>query len=220
MGTDDNFLSRWSRRKHLANAGRAPAEAEPSPAEPVPPPAAVPAAPVIPAAPAARSPAAPATSGREPLPPVESLTSESDFTRFMAPDVDGDVRRNALKTLFSDPRFNVMDMMDVYVDDYSKPDPLPESWLGKLEQMSRLGDRAGRDREEEARRKAEKEAADAAATASAVEKDDAVAAAPTDPAGTEVGSARPPADCAAPDGIAADAATPDGEGGNLPTNRG
>jgi hypothetical protein len=109
-----------------------------------------------------------------------------------------------------------MDMMDVYVDDYSKPDPLPESWLGKLEQMSRLGDRAGRDREEEARRKAEKEAADATAAASAVEKDDAVTAAPTDPAGTEVGFARPPADCAAPDGVAADAAPPEGEGGISP----
>ena len=82
----------------------------------------------------------------------------------MAPEVDGDTRRKALKTLFTDPHFNTMDMMDVYVDDYSKPDPLPDSWLEKLEQVSRLGDRAGRDREEAERRKAlaEAEAARAA----------------------------------------------------------
>ena len=55
-----------------------------------------------------------------------------------------------------------MDMMDVYVDDYSKPDPLPDSWLEKLEQVSRLGDRAGRDREEAERRKALAEAEQAA----------------------------------------------------------
>jgi len=85
---------------------------------------------------------------------VESLTPESDFTPFMAADVDGGVRREALKTLFRDPRFNVMDMMDVYVDDYSKPDPIPASWMDKLEQLSRLGDRAGRDREEAERRRA------------------------------------------------------------------
>ena len=77
------------------------------------------------------------------------------------------MRRQALKTLFSDPRYNVMDMMDVYVDDYSKPDPLPESWLEKLEQVSRLGDRAGRDREEAQRRKALAEAREADADAAA-----------------------------------------------------
>ena len=33
-----------------------------------------------------------------------------------------------------------MDGLDVYIDDYSKPDPIPESWLGRLNQMARLGD--------------------------------------------------------------------------------
>jgi len=138
---EDNFLSRWSRRKVAARSD-APA--------PVP----VPALPAHepepkPAGEAGQSPAV-----KAPLPAVESLTPESDFAPFMAADVDGGVRRQALKTLFRDPRFNVMDMMDVYVDDYSKPDPIPESWMGKLEQLSRLGDRAGRDREEAERRRA------------------------------------------------------------------
>jgi hypothetical protein len=45
-----------------------------------------------------------------------------------------------LKTLFQDPRFNVMDGLDVYIDDYSKPDPLPEGWLEKMNQVARLGE--------------------------------------------------------------------------------
>jgi Protein of unknown function (DUF3306) len=144
MAGDEDFLSRWSRRKRAAKTpGRAESVPAAVAASPVPAPA---------DAPAVAPP--PATAEREPLPPVESLTKESDFAPFMAPGVDGGVRRQALKTLFSDPRFNVMDMMDVYVDDYSKPDPLPESWLAKMETVSRLGDRAGRDREEAERRKA------------------------------------------------------------------
>ena len=51
-----------------------------------------------------------------------------------------------------------MDMMDVYVDDYSKPDPIPASWMDKLEQLSHLGDRGGRDRAEAERQRALAEA--------------------------------------------------------------
>ena len=89
---------------------------------------------------------------------MESLTPQSDFTPFMAPEVDAQTRSQALKALFADPHFNTMDMMDVYVDDYSKPDPLPASWLEKLEQLSHLGDKAGRDREAAERARAEEEA--------------------------------------------------------------
>jgi len=151
---DENFLSRWSRRKIRARA----AEREEPPAAPV-------AAPPAPAPAPATSDAQAAPAESAPLPPVESLTPESAFEPFMAPEVDGDTRRKALKTLFTDPHFNTMDMMDVYVDDYSKPDPLPDSWLEKLEQVSRLGDRAGRDREEAERRKALAEAEQAAESA-------------------------------------------------------
>ena len=31
----------------------------------------------------------------------------------------------AMKKLFTDPHFNVMDGLDIYIDDYRKPDPLP-----------------------------------------------------------------------------------------------
>jgi hypothetical protein len=69
------------------------------------------------------------------LPAVDSLTFDSDFAPFMQRDVDADVRRAALKRLLHDTRFNAMDGLDVYIDDYSKPDPLPP---GMLEQLAHV----------------------------------------------------------------------------------
>src|SRR5436190_9295104 len=125
--SDGDFLSRWSRRKHAAKRG-----------EPAPAPAAPDGIPGPPQAEATASlePAQPPA----PLPPVESLTPESDFAPFMRGDVDPGLRRQALRTLFRDPRFNVMDGLDVYIADFSKPDPIPPDWLEKLNQVARLGD--------------------------------------------------------------------------------
>ncbi len=63
-------------------------------------------------------------TGKVELPPLDSLNFESDFKAFMSAKVEESVKRAALKKLFSDPRFNVMDGLDVYIDDYTKPDPL------------------------------------------------------------------------------------------------
>ncbi len=68
-----------------------------------------------------------------PLPSVDSLTFESDFKAFMQAKVEESVKRAALKKLFADPRFNVMDGLDVYIDDYSKDDPIPQAMLATLE---------------------------------------------------------------------------------------
>ena len=43
------------------------------------------------------------------------------------PGVDASVKNAALKKLFADPHFNVMDGLDTYIDDYGKPDPIPEA---------------------------------------------------------------------------------------------
>lgn len=67
------------------------------------------------------------------LPPIDSLTFDSDFKAFMHSKVEESVKRAALKKLFSDPRFNVMDGLDTYIDDYTKEDPIPESLLSQLE---------------------------------------------------------------------------------------
>ncbi len=70
---------------------------------------------------------------------THSLTPQSDFTRFVRRDVPADVKNAALKKLFADPHFNVMDGLDVYIDDYGKPDPLPESAVRQLASAQFLG---------------------------------------------------------------------------------
>ena len=111
MAADEEaFLSRWSRvkRETLAEA------AKPAPA-----------------APAAGAPEAP-------LPPVDRLNFESDFTAFMKSKVvEEGVKRAALKKLFADPRFNVQDGLDTYIDDYSIEDPIPPELLERLQHAKR-----------------------------------------------------------------------------------
>ena len=113
-------LSRWSRRKLEA------ARAQSAPAREVAP------APVAPGqqAPQPAPPSAPEASAA--LPPIESLSIESEFAPFFKPGIPESTRRAALKQLFRDPRFNIMDGLDVYIDDYSKPDPIPPEMMKQL----------------------------------------------------------------------------------------
>ncbi|MGV0963028.1 MAG: DUF3306 domain-containing protein [Polynucleobacter sp.] len=61
-----------------------------------------------------------------------------DFSAFMKPDVDPAVQQAAMKKMFSDPHFNVMDGLDIYIDDYSKPDPIPLEMLKRMVQSDML----------------------------------------------------------------------------------
>jgi hypothetical protein len=63
---------------------------------------------------------------------VHELTAESDFSPFVAKNVSPEVRNTAMKKLFTDPHYNVMDRLDIYIDDYSQPDPIPESMLRQM----------------------------------------------------------------------------------------
>lgn len=83
--------------------------------------------------PRAAAPASPEPALPE-LPPIDSLTIDSDFSPFMQKSVDESVRRSALKKLFQDPRFNIMDGLDVYIDDYSKPIPIDPAVVRTLVQ--------------------------------------------------------------------------------------
>ncbi|MDQ6621570.1 MAG: DUF3306 domain-containing protein [Pseudomonadota bacterium] len=80
---------------------------------------------------AARAESAP-IGAPEALPPIDTLTLESDFTPYMSDQVAEPLKRLALKKLFSDPHFNLMDGLDVYIDDYSIPSPLPPEMLSQL----------------------------------------------------------------------------------------
>ena len=66
------------------------------------------------------------------LPPIESLTIDSEFAAFFKPGVAEATRRAALKQLFRDPRFNIMDGLDVYVGDYTQPDPISPEMMKQL----------------------------------------------------------------------------------------
>ncbi len=137
----EGFLGRWSRRKLDVKEGR-PVQAEPPAPEPALSPEALPAQANAPAGP--MGPAPQAAVPAEPLPPptlddVAALTPQSDFSRFTGAGVSPEVRNAAMKKLFSDPHFNVMDGLDVYIDDYSLPDPMPEQMLRSLASSEFLG---------------------------------------------------------------------------------
>ncbi|WP_090043535.1 DUF3306 domain-containing protein [Limnohabitans sp. 2KL-27] len=137
----DNFFSRWSRRKQGLEPGEAPPpesvprvapakEASPSGLGPdAPPPHPVPGRTVTAEAPL------PADAPQPALPTmadVQGLTPASDFQTFMRQGVPGEVRNAAMKKLFTDPHFNVMDGLDIYIGDYNTPDPLPAGMLEKM----------------------------------------------------------------------------------------
>ena len=113
----DDFFSRWSRQK--ADAVAQP-EASPVPA----------------AQPAPELP--PPT-----LEDVAALGHDADFSRFVKPGVDETVRRSAMKKLFTDPHFNVMDGLDIYIGDYNTFEPLPPAMLAMLAHAKPLLDPLG-----------------------------------------------------------------------------
>jgi len=134
------FLGRWSRRKIAARAGKpldepAPAAEAQVPARDAPRPGA------DAGATASRGDErTEAAAGRPPeglppdLPAIDSLRGlESEYRDFLRPEVDEGTRRAALKRLFADPHFNRMDGLDVYIDDYTQPDPIPTAMLRKLQ---------------------------------------------------------------------------------------
>jgi hypothetical protein len=151
---ESGFLARWARRKAIARSG--PAKAAPEAAQaPQGPADALPrpqvershsvdglgesgsAAAAGMTEPASAPPADPA-----PLPTLDEvarLTRSSDYSRFVQPGVTADVRNAALRQLFTDPHFNVMDGLDTYIDDYGKPDPIPLAMLRKMRQSKLLG---------------------------------------------------------------------------------
>jgi hypothetical protein len=118
----DGFLNRWSQRKQDVRAGKPLAEPV------IAPPVALDPNPVETTADAAQA-AAPQLPT---LADAQQLTPASDFKPFMVRGVAADVKNAAMKKLFTDPHFNVMDRLDTYIDDYSIADPIPEAMLRKM----------------------------------------------------------------------------------------
>ena len=154
----DGILARWARRKNQVRSGVEVGAAAPVVEALAPTPVALVANPQA----AALAPAPVATEIEPVAPPptladVAVLTRDSDYSRFVTPGIDEGVKQAALRKLFTDPHFNVMDGLDTYIDDYGKPDPIPLAMLRQMNQSKFL--RLFDDDEEE------KDIADAAAAA-------------------------------------------------------
>lgn len=113
--SEEGFLSRWSRRKRAAEAGLP--EPQPLPAAPDTVPA---------AAPPAEEPPFDITT----LPPVDSLTIESDFAAFLRKEVPEALKRAALQKAWTlDPAIRDFIGPADYAWDYNAPDGVPGASL-------------------------------------------------------------------------------------------
>jgi len=108
MSEREGFLSRWSRRKRAAS--------DPPP----------------PAAPASQDAAPPADAAKQPafdpasLPPLESLTAESDFAAFLREEVPAALQRAALRRAWTlDPAIRDFVGPAEYAWDYNAPGGVP-----------------------------------------------------------------------------------------------
>jgi hypothetical protein len=127
----EDFLRRWSRLKH-EQAAEKPAEKPVEKKE--------------------------ADAPAPPLPPVDQLTPESDFSPFMQPKVEDSLRRAALKKLFNDPHFNIPDPYEAYSGDWTGGEPIPPEMLATLNQAKTL--LFDKKEEDVAKEKAEEKVAD------------------------------------------------------------
>lgn len=126
-GSDDGFLSRWSRRKTQARRG------QPAPTEM--PEDEHPDAVLQPteegnalhgttATAAEPEPVAEPVLTDADMPPLDSLGPDSDYSGFLSPGVSKDLRRRALARLFRGAAFNVTDGLDDYAEDFTQFIPL------------------------------------------------------------------------------------------------
>ncbi len=126
----ENRLARWSRlKRESVRAAEAPTPTPPAPEAPPP-----------------------------ELPPLDQLGPDSDFSSFMDRRVDDGLRRLALKKLFGDPRLNAADGLDVFSEDYSKLEDLPQEMVAKLVHMRRTLRRPDPEQEKEEEVQAQQQA--------------------------------------------------------------
>ena len=80
----------------------------------------------------------------EDMPPIESLTDDADYSGFLSAGVSDVLRRQALRRLFSSPKFNVIDGLDDFAEDYTQFAPLGDVVTADMKhRMERLLDKLG-----------------------------------------------------------------------------
>jgi len=138
----DDFLQRWSRRKAQAR------EETPQP---------VPSAEPVEAAPLpVDEPEAPPLTDAD-MPPVDSLTEESDVSGFFSPGVSDKLRRMALRKVFSLSIYNVRDGLDDYDEDFTFFEPLGDTVTADMRHRQEREEQKQREREALEQQQAEAE---------------------------------------------------------------
>lgn len=141
MSGEESFLRRWSRRKAERRQAVAPV---PSPKAEADDPKSRPAA-------SDKALAREAEKEIE-LPPIDSLTKDSDFTVFLREGVPEALKQQALRKLWaSDPAFGAPDVLDIHAQDYSQ--------LGRTPEVVKTAYRIGKGFAEEAAKPEEEEEA-------------------------------------------------------------
>lgn len=111
----ESFLGRWSRRKQRARTVPE-EETRATPGESQ--------APNAPNPPDAQAESQERALSDADMPPLDSLDADSDYKGFLSPGVSDALRNAALRKLFLSPKFNVVDGLDDYADDFTKFEPL------------------------------------------------------------------------------------------------
>lgn len=106
---EEPFVARWSRRKRESVAVDEPEVAAERDAPPE------------------EEREAPPALTDEDMPPVESITEDTDVSGFLSAGVSETLRREALRRLFSMPKFQVKDGLDDYDGEYRSFTPLGDT---------------------------------------------------------------------------------------------
>ena len=123
--SEEGFLARWSHRKQQADSEESIAQAD--------------------------QPLAVAQDAAEPLPtdadmpPLDSLTEESDYSGFLSPKVSDELRKLALRKLFQSARFNLRDGLDDYDEDFTSFAKLGDIVTAEMRRRLELEEQRSRD---------------------------------------------------------------------------
>ena len=94
----------------------------------------------------------------EDMPPIESLTENSDFSGFMSRGVSDELRNLALRKMYRAASFNVLDGLDDYADDYTSFEKLGD--IVTSDMKHRIEMEASRKLEQEAEKLIKSESAE------------------------------------------------------------
>lgn len=133
---DEPFLSRWARLKRESRSRQSPEPplppAEPSAASPGPVDRVFPEGADQQQGVGAEVEAREGEPAELELPPLDSMTPESDFTAFMRPGVPASLRAQALRKMFQNPKYGVVDELDPFRADFAAFTPLGDTVTAQM----------------------------------------------------------------------------------------